>query len=150
MASEYSLVISTDLAPIRALHIVSKGLGLKWEDSNTYLVGLGVLVGATSQGGLGQSVIEEAFGFRPDISVLFRINPKEDHEKGRHTLLRATMELLRQIPGDAVLLFNGENIILQRIEGQLVLNEEWGNWTASQLTEVTLPYELCNLPSPLL
>lgn len=150
MAVEFSLVISTDIEPIQALHIVFKKVGLEWRDSNTYLVGPGVLVSSIRKGALGQSVIEEAFGFRPNISVFFRISPKEDYEKGRHTLLQATIELLRQVPGDAVLLFNGENIVLQRIGGQLVLNEEWGNWTPSQLADVTLPHELRNLPSPLL
>jgi hypothetical protein len=150
MALEFSLDISTTFDLEHILHILSEELSLESNESSAYLVGSGVLVTAFSKGELGQSVIEEAFGFRPDIFVLFRIKPKEEFEKGRHTIVQTTMKLLEQISGDAVLLFSGEKIVLQRIGGQLLLNREWGNWNESLLFEVKLPYELRELPSPLL
>jgi hypothetical protein len=145
VALDYSLDIATELEPIQALHIVSDGLGLEWR-TDTLLEQPGVQVCAIKNSELGQSVIEEWFGFRPTISVLFRIFTNEDYEGGKHTLQQATMELLRQVPGDAVLLFNGETIVLQRIGGQLVLNQGWGNWNASEMAAMTLPYELRKLP----
>jgi hypothetical protein len=60
------------------------------------------------------------------------------------------MELLRQVSGEALLLFNGERIVLQRLGGQLLLNQEFNPWITSFLPLVTLPYDLKNIPSPLL
>ncbi|MFE1748096.1 SitI3 family protein [Coleofasciculus sp. H7-2] len=152
MSLDYDLSIATDLKPIQALHIVSKGFDLEWDSasSNPCLFGSGILVGAHPQLDIRQSVIEEAFGFRPTIDVWFQINSNVNYEGGKHTLLWVTIELLRQISGDAVLLFNGESIIFQRLAGQLLLNEDWHDWATSHLSEVTLPFEVQNLPSPLL
>ncbi len=146
MAVEYDLNIATELEPIQALHIISDGLNLKWR-TDTLLERPGIQVSAIPSPELRQSVIEEEFGgFRPTIFVLFRIFPNADYEGGIRILRQATMELLRQVPGDAVLLFNGETIVLQRLGGKLMLKEGWGNWNASELADVTLPYELRKLP----
>ncbi len=149
MALEFDLSISTEFEPMQTLQILSQRLGLE-RDSNMNLLAAGVSVSAITKSALGQSVIEDGFGFRPNIAVCFRIYPNEDYEQGKVTLLRATVELLSQVRGDAVLLFNGEEIVLQRIEENLLLNQDKSIWSPLQLSKITLPYELRSLPSPLL
>ncbi|MCY1075049.1 SitI3 family protein [Archangium lansingense] len=97
-------------------------------------------------------MVEESFQFRPDLSVGFRLDPNSDeYEQGNRIMLRATMFLL-EYGRDGVLLFNGEHIVLQRLSGHLVLNEDSKNWTDGlQLEdEIRLPHEKRPLPSPLL
>ena len=43
------------------------------------------------------------------------------------------MKLLSKLYGDAVLLFNGEELVLQRIGRQLSINKEWGVWHQESL-----------------
>src|SRR5262249_50375552 len=96
---------------------------------------------------IGKSVIEVAFGFSPSVCVLFRLEKFEDSEVGVITVLRVTIELFRHLSGDAVLLFNGEHVLLLRIRGRLFLNTGRGFWSPSRLHEVTLPYEEKGIPS---
>lgn len=97
-------------------------------------------------------MIEEAFHFSPDLGVAFRLNPNSaDYVEGRRVLLRVAMLLLEH-SRDAVLLFNGEYIVLQRLGGQLVLNADYGDWADGFKLEpeIRLPHEIRSLPSPLL
>ena len=149
MAIDYVFYIATILEPFQALDMVSKGFELEWasEPYGHCLFGSGMLVGANHPIELPQSLIEEEFGFVPHIYIWFRINSNADREKARRIMIRVTVELLRQISEDAVLLFNGESIVLQRLGGNLLLNDAFNPWITELLPEVTLPYEIRNLPS---
>lgn len=160
MASEFVLHIVTELEPDDALHLISRNLELEEikddededeDEGKIYVKGPGVLVSAVAASSRRKSLIEEIFGFRPDITVWFRIQPKENYSKGKDTILRATMVLLKEAQGDAVLLFNGEEIVLQRIGGKLVYNKGFSDWDLSQLDRVSaFEYEVRDLKSPLL
>ncbi|MGK7876561.1 MAG: SitI3 family protein [Xenococcaceae cyanobacterium] len=128
--------MDTDTEPKEALLIISKKLNIE-VTSDKHLLGQGVLIGAIKESTLARSQIEEEFGFRPTIDVRFRINPKEEYQIGKRTVLRATIELLSKITGDAVLLHNGENLVLKRIKEKLILNKEWGNWNPMDLAELS-------------
>lgn len=146
MALDYDLHMATALEPTQTLCLMLNKFSLKWNIDNNWLVGAGVIVGAIKSTELNQSILEEEFcGFRPTVSVWFEID-KFNYEEGMNTLRQATMEVLRQVPGDAVLLFNGETIVLQRLGGRLILNEGWEDWNADLLAKVTLPYELRQIP----
>jgi hypothetical protein len=62
-------------------------------------------------------------------------------------MTRAIAVLLGQSDGDAVLVFNGEITKLQRIGGELAIDSKWD---LSVLDEMTLPYQMRPLVSPLL
>jgi len=143
MALEFDLSIDTELGPMEALSILSEGLNLEWTQE-LRLRGPAAIIGAFSKRPLGQSVIAEEFGFRPTIDVWFRISPKEEYQIGKNTVLRATVELLSKLSGDAVLLFNGEELVLQRIGMQLLIDKEWGVWHQESLAEITIPYASVN------
>jgi hypothetical protein len=65
-------------------------------------------------------------------------------------MLQATMLLLEHAQ-DAVLLFNGEIIVLQRLGGHLTFNSDHPMWEEEWLRSwLPLPHERHPLPSPLL
>jgi hypothetical protein len=99
----------------------------------------------------GDSIIEENFGFRPGLSVGFRHPSNRDYENFVKTMLRGALPLLDQ-GRDGVLLFNGEIIVLQRMEGRLVFNADYRLYKDEHWLKdnVPVPFERRSLPSPLL
>lgn len=166
MALSYRLSIATELKPFQALNIVKERLNLEWSSSscNSYLFGADISLGAYLEDDCDEedsdcATIKEAFGFTPTIAVWFKFINTGNYDKAVCTMFQVTMTLLSQkVSGDAVLLFNGEQIVLQRLKGQLLLNDESKSvidgksqpWITVFLSEITLPYQLRDLPSPLL
>jgi hypothetical protein len=151
MGLDYTLKLATDMRPEQVLHLMAEELGLKWWDSQ-HLGGPAVWIGAGEISGLGRSLIEEGFHFTPSLSVLFRLSSNSpDYVEGNRIMLRAAL-LLLQPEREGVLLFNGEIIVMQRLKGELVLNEDFGGWTEGLRLEeeIGLPHEKRSLPSPLL
>jgi hypothetical protein len=65
-------------------------------------------------------------------------------------MFEATMLLLEHAR-DAVLLFNYEIIVFQRLGGQLTINSDYPMWDEDWLrSNLALPFECRPLPSPLL
>lgn len=150
MATDYGLALSTSMQPEEALRLMVEQFHFNW-DSDT-LMGPALWISAQVPPSGWKTMIEEAFHFRPDLGVVFRLDPNSDeYEEGNRVMLRATMLLLEH-SRDAVLLFNGEYIVLQRLGGQLVLNADYGGWTDGFKLEpeIQLPHEMRSLPSPLL
>jgi hypothetical protein len=109
-----------------------------------------VLVSVVGVSSRRRELISEAFGFVPTESVWFRLRSKERYSEGKTWVLRATMALLGLTNGDAVLLY-GEDIVLLRKAGRLVLNEQFSAWDRSHLNQlIGEAYEIRPLPSPLL
>ena len=93
------------------------------------------------------SFLKEELGIESSVSIMFRLDKFEDREHQRNVLLRATIELLCQVPGDAALLFNGEVVFLLRKEGELTLNSGMDLWRPADLALVTLPYKMRDIPT---
>lgn len=152
MATEFSLELATDLSPTQATRLLAEQLRLRRVDE-THLLGPALELSALAvSSGWWSADIEEGFHFSPNLSVSFRLDSNsEDYAEGYRVMLRATLLLLGH-GRDAVLLFNGELIVLQRLAGQLVLNEDYRLWRDGHHLEeeVTLPHEIRPLPSPLL
>jgi hypothetical protein len=95
--------------------------------------------------------MEEGFGFRPNLIVLFRFPSNHDHDKFAQTMLQGALLLLDH-GRDGVLLFNGEIIALQRFGGKLVLNADHHLWDDDEWLKSggAVAFERRPLPSPLL
>lgn len=145
MALEYMLRIATNLEPEKVLDFFASILELKKEPD--YLSGSGLIIYASPESELGRSIINDEFHFTPTVRVTFRLDKFDDMEIGKIKFLRGTLELLRQAPGDAVLLFNNEDVILQRTGGRLILNDKSSFWTPEHLSEVKLSYEMRSIAS---
>lgn len=151
MALEYQLMFSTDSSVTSLLEAVPPRFGLVWSADHTFLAGTGVQVSSIASSRSRQGTIEEGFGFRPEAQLFFRMaSDPEARRVGYRTMIEVVVEVLRQESGQAVLLFNGEIILLQRLAEGLMLNGDWQPWQNESLDLITLPYRMQSLPSPLL
>ncbi len=154
MALEYQLHLSTSLKPTRALELLSKnigGLALTWNGKNSdYLLGPTIEIDISEPFRSMQESIRDGFRFTPTLEVSFRFTNNTDHDVSRHIMFQAIMLLLEQAQ-DAVLLFNYERTVLQRIDGQFAINSDYHMWDEEWLKgKLTIPFEYRPLPSPLL
>lgn len=155
MAIEYDLHLSTHMKPAQALEKLIRQLPeLTWSEDRTFLVDTSVHISAAEPHvimPLIQGVIEDSFHFTPTLWIGFRRLADADWGRFRQVLLDATLALLDEAK-DAVLLFNGERIELQRLGGQLSFNAESGYWRDDDWlkSRLTIPFERRPLPSPLL
>jgi hypothetical protein len=92
-------------------------------------------------------MIEEEFRFTPTASVMFRRDKEFEPVAARTSLLRGCVALLEGSTDDAVLLFNGETVILLRRNGRLVLNPVEGFWTDEALAVIPTPIEFESIQS---
>lgn len=93
----------------------------------------------------GDWTVVDELGLKPRSVVRFLLSKHGDLDAQQLILLRLAMHLLSAVPGDAVLLFYGEEVWLQRREGQLILNSQL--WDEDRLAVVAEPYELRAIPS---
>ncbi|WP_309897609.1 SitI3 family protein [Archangium sp.] len=116
-------------------------------DASNFRVEAGVVYASSRR------LYEDAFHFVPTLGVEFRFmsyaDSDADYERFRQNMLQATLLLLEHAQ-DAVLLFNGETIVLQRFGGKLVFNSDYhifegDDWLRSRLS---LPFDRRPLPSP--
>lgn len=87
------------------------------------------------------SVLGDELGLDARVSVLFRLDKFSDLQAAKARILSATLALVRQVPSDFALIFNGEVIILLRRGGALVVNESAGFWKGGLSEALDLPHE---------
>ncbi|PTL83157.1 SitI3 family protein [Vitiosangium sp. GDMCC 1.1324] len=151
MALEYTLELSTKSTPTQTMDALASNIkGLTWGKDMFVLFDPTSTICTTNSPEITQKVIGRGFGFIPDLSVEFRFISNSDYDRFKKTMLQATMLLLEHAQ-DAVLLFNGETIVLQRLDGQLAFNSGYHMWDDDWLkSRLTVPFEWRPLPSPLL
>jgi hypothetical protein len=155
MALEYDLHLSTHLKPTQALEkLIRQTPGLSWSEDRSFLIDTSAHISAAEPHAimpLIQGVIEDSFHFTPTLWVGFRRLVDADWERFRQILLDASLTLLDESK-EAVLIFNGERLELQRIGGQLSFNAESGYWSDKDWLKrrLTRSFEWGPLPSPLL
>lgn len=67
----------------------------------------------------------DKIGFRPKILVVFRVRGRADQAQelaGFQTMLNAIIAFARKYPAEAVLLFNGEEVIMRCHNGEIVFD----------------------------
>jgi hypothetical protein len=152
MALDYTLHLSTSVKPRQAWErLAGRIAGLAWSEDDSCLFDETVTITAMDSRALTRSVIEESFQFVPNLWVGFRCAKFADQDTFARVLLDATLLLLEDSK-EAVILFNGEFIILQRLGGQLVFNADSGLWHDEKWLKgrLTVPFARRPLSSPLL
>jgi len=150
MSLDYELRIVTNWQPQQVSELLATELDLQWGEENR-LFNSGVIAAVFPEKERTQSLMLELYGFQATIDVWFRLKKREDEDLDKETLLRASMLLLGKLPGDAVLLFNYERTVLQRLQGILVFNSQPATWQEAELAAgVTSPYYIEPLRSPLI
>ncbi len=136
---------------MQALSLLTARLPLRWGDEK-HLVGSALSIDAQEPQPRWQSLIQEYFHFQTRLSVGFSLYPNDaGYEEGRRILVRAVSLLLEQAQ-EAVLLFNGEYVVLQKLGQQVVLNAEY-QWWSDEIGlegELHLSHEKRPLPQSLL
>lgn len=98
---------------------------------------------------LGKSVIQEAFGFSPNISVTFRLDKFDDEDVGTDTMMSICRAIIRDLSTDCVLLENGDFPMLLR-KGHSIVIQPLGPYWNTRLKELARaigdPYSLKVLP----
>ncbi len=82
-------------------------------------------------------VTMELYGFRENVEVSFTLS-KSDPDAGNNHMWNVVLSLLATHGGAAVLLFNGDTVMLLRRDGKITLNQDWEwhtepNWLPSRL-----------------
>ncbi len=69
---------------------------------------------------------ESLFNFRPKLAVIFRINSNFNNTYNLKLVAQISLFILQEIIGNSILLYNEEIMIMQRINEQLIFNQqEW-------------------------
>lgn len=149
MSVDYELRLVTDWEPRQILEVLSKELGLQWQE-NSRLLGHGIVLGAMKETGERQSLMVEAFGFKPTVDVWFRVEAEEESSPGKTILLKASISILSKISGDGVLLVGDHKIVFQRINSTLIFNKKLPVWSEYEMSQLNVPYFGQLLRSPLI
>ncbi|ADO68468.1 SitI3 family protein [Stigmatella aurantiaca] len=152
MSLDYDFNIATALSPQQVLRIALKEVGLEPE---TALVspgvfketaGPGFLVSAGPVAPMSKAILEEELGISPAVNLHFWIDSGDERHAAIASMLQAGLAVLRQVPGDAVLLFIGETVLVLRQHGHLYLDSRTGIWTPERLNRVDMPYTMRHFP----
>jgi len=152
MAIEYDLYLSNNMKPEQLMEMLLGRIEeLAWAEDKSFLTGPTMSVGTYEPRKSRQEAMEAGYGFAPALLIWFR--RKFDAKPGRFAelLLEITLLMLEHTQ-DAVLLFNGEITVMQRLGGRIAFNAETnpGRDEAWLRSHFPLPFECRPLPSPLL
>ncbi len=147
MSLNYEIKLGTELEPTQIMNILAKCNDLQWVEKS--LNGLGILVNSYEEP--DKLYYKDIFGFAPTVIVDFKIKPNINYEKSIRIMIRVIMHLIKEITGNAILLFNYETIMFHKIGNQLIFNQEMCNpYIESELKNLDVQYEIKDLESPLL
>jgi hypothetical protein len=152
MGLDYNLELAVGMVPAQVLHLLAQHLGFPLE-AELQLNGPGLWIHTGETREARRALIEEAFQFRPNVSVHFRLSPNDaDYDEGCRNMLRAVLLLLElDAARDGVFFFNWEIIVLQRVKSAgLILNSDYvkGTWLEDEFHVNQIPHEECPLPPP--
>jgi hypothetical protein len=94
------------------------------------------------------------FGFVHRATMSFRIsNRASSHQRDEAVVLmvRTVLQVFARYDGAGVLLFNGEEVVLQRLNGGVVVDSKWEDLAdIPELAALVSGLEVAPLPQPLL
>lgn len=148
MSLDYNFRIATPLEPERVLSVVVDALKLRprTDGSGEEVVGPGFLLAAGVVAPTSREMVEESLGFSPSVDLQFWLEVSQRHA-AMTAMLQGVLAVLREVEGDATLLFGGDTVLLLRRDGHLVLDSGTGAWTPERLAFANTPYEMRELPS---
>ncbi|MFI9360697.1 SitI3 family protein [Kitasatospora sp. NPDC053057] len=82
--------------------------------------------------------------FTPTVSIVFRLGKDADISGQQDDMTRLADGLLAQVPGDAVLHLDHEDVWMVRQDGELALSERSDFWPPNRLAGISAPYRRRN------
>lgn len=102
---------------------------------------------------------DEAFaaavlGFTDRVTIMFRISNRANSDQRDEAvvlMVRTVLQFFDRYPSEGVLLFNGEQVVLQRLNGGVVVDSKWEELAdIPELAALVAGLEVAPLPQPLL
>jgi hypothetical protein len=143
MSMDYSFSVATSLSPESLMRTFLLSLGLPRNpdnECNVETANFHAIAGPVR--GRSREISLERFGFQPEVHLVFRTWPHLNPE-AKAEMVRGTLAICRAIPGDAILLYNGEVVLFMRKAGQLYVNS--GYWRGDY-SLFSPPYEVKEFP----
>jgi hypothetical protein len=152
--SDYTLDIETKKESAELFELLIQACGFtKISEEVAKKDGVIAGVSVTSDTGprdkMGRSIFQQAYGFNPNVSVWIKPSSSKEFTFSENylTILQSVISLLEHFSGNAVLLCNGEQTVLQRMNGHLQIDIKWYEGIS---LEGFGPDNIAALPSPLL
>jgi hypothetical protein len=155
MSINYSLDIATAYQPTELLKFLVETCGFvevseKVVKKDEVIVSAYVPSNTGAKDELGHSIFQRAYGFDPSVSVNFQ--PSNSSENftfhAKHiTTLQSVITVLNHFSGKAVLLWNYEQTVLRRLNGDIEIDVKWYEGVS---IEGFSPDNVVSLASPLL
>jgi hypothetical protein len=94
------------------------------------------------------------FGFTDRVTIMFRISNRANFDQRDEAvvlMVRTVLQFFDRYPSEGVLLFNGEQVVLQRLDGGAVVDSKWEELAdIRELAALVAGLEVAPLPQPLL
>ncbi|MEV6302200.1 SitI3 family protein [Actinoplanes sp. NPDC051861] len=93
-------------------------------------------------------------GFQHRITAVYHFSNLADqatHDHNVAVMIRSVLAFFDRFGGHGALLFNGEEVTIQRLTNEIIFNSDWDDWTGvDALTSLIAPHSSRPLPQPLL
>ena len=153
MAIEFDWIGDTDVdtASLRAFIATVTG-GDQHADGTVFLDGMYVMADVTPEEDLDPATM--VFGFDERFSATFRfanLATKSTHDHNTALMVHVLIAFAQSYGGNGVLLFNGEQAVLQYGEDGVIFDAEWEDWTENaEVAPLLTQFASRTLPQPLL
>ncbi len=139
MALEYTLMIDDVRSLTEITNLLSHLQDFQYQLDYLKAPGLTIYIDDTDQE--DKAFVKEHFHFTPSLCLCFIQDKFADSHLAYTNLIKATVALLISCK-NAILDFNGDTILLRKINGQLLIYQQQSDfWEPSLLHLVSLPYQ---------
>lgn len=101
-----------------------------------------VSVSVNTQDAENQEIVFEDYGFRSNLVATFFLHPSFGLDAGKKVMSQAVIKILKDLPDDAALFYNGDTVVLRKRDGKILLREGWETFLNSELDKVKVGYEI--------
>lgn len=101
-----------------------------------------VSVSVKAQDAENQEIVFEDYGFRPNLVATFFLHPSFGLDEGEKVMSQAVVTILKDLPNDAALFYNGETVVLRKKGDEIFLREGWEKFLDSALSANKIKYEI--------
>lgn len=148
MAAQETLRLVTDLDGETAIKLWLKGLGIESvvktevEERVVYWAdGPGMILMAAEVSQRAREWMGATFGLPATLEIGFELDACRDRSSPRTTIIKGTLEFLKQTGADGGLWFDtNKTLVLIKRGGELTLDANDSVWTAARLNLIAEPY----------
>lgn len=141
MSLYYTCEFSSQQTPQKISELISAEANFE-KISATELKLPAVSISVTAQNAENQDIVFEEYGFRPNLLVIFSLHPSFGLDVGEKVMSQTVAAILKDMPGDAALFYNGETLVLRKKGDEVFLREGWEKFLDAALDANRIKYEI--------